>query len=414
MIRLLCFSLLLVSVVALFIMRNPQVASANDQAWWRYQVIDTMKLSRDLARAELKNPQFDATIQAHLREIAAAGATHVAIGTPYDEEFLPYMRRWVKAARQENLKIWFRGNFSGWEGWFEYAKIGREQHKVKLSQFILNNPDLFENGDLFSACPECENGGPGDPRKVGDVEEHRQFLIEEYQLTQQAFRSIGKNVQSNMASMNGDVARLIMDEETTKALGGIIVVDHYVKDPATLAADVKDYARRSKGKVILGEFGAPIPDIHGSMSEQAQAKWIDSALSQLSLIPELVGINYWVGSGGSTALFNSDGSAREALGVLKSFFSPPTVSGTVVDLAGKPLEGVTVKSPYRLTTTDSAGAFSLALSQEDTMVSVFAPGFHSQSIPLVEGESLSIVMAPEKEPGIFERILESILRLLGL
>src|SRR3989344_5428418 len=57
----------------------------------------------------------------------------------------------------------------------------------------------FEEGDIFSSCTECENGGPGDPRRSGDVAGHRNFLTEEYKITNDAFRKIGKNVRSNFA-----------------------------------------------------------------------------------------------------------------------------------------------------------------------------------------------------------------------
>ena len=136
---------------------------------WEIKSIDTMKYSRDAAGAKLNDPTFDQTIEIQIKNIADLGATHVALGTPYDEKFIPYLSRWVAAARRNNLKVWFRGNFSGWEGWFEYPKISRDQHLAMTENFILSHPDLFRDGDIFSPCPECENGGPGDPRHNGDV-----------------------------------------------------------------------------------------------------------------------------------------------------------------------------------------------------------------------------------------------------
>ena len=34
------------------------------------------------------------------------------------------------------LKVWFRGNLAGWEKWFDYEKIGRNTHKIKIKEFI--------------------------------------------------------------------------------------------------------------------------------------------------------------------------------------------------------------------------------------------------------------------------------------
>lgn len=283
--------------------------------------IDTMKFSRDLAREKSKDPSFDKVIDTQVYAIAQTGATHVAIGTPYDEEFMPFMRKWVKTARKYGLKVWFRGNLSGWEGWFGYSKIDTSTAISLTEQFILRSDDLFEDGDIFSPCTECENGGPGDPRVTGDVSGHRQYLIDLYTISKNAFAKINKKVEANYLSMNGDVARLMMDKETTQSLGGIVVIDHYVKSPKKLADDVKRLAEVSGGKVVLGEFGAPVPDIHGDMSEEEQAEWLEEAFLEFKQIPQLYGINYWVAVGGSTELWNQQGEAKKAVEIIKNYYS---------------------------------------------------------------------------------------------
>ena len=105
--------------VLLVILVNPQNTHAQTP-YWEIQSIDTMKYSRDMARERNKDMVFEKIIESVVEKIASTGATHVAIGTPYDEEFLPFLQTWVIAARKENLNVWFRGNFSGWEGWFDY------------------------------------------------------------------------------------------------------------------------------------------------------------------------------------------------------------------------------------------------------------------------------------------------------
>lgn len=282
--------------------------------------IDTMKYSRDLSAEMLTNPSFDQTIDQQVREIASTGATHIAIATPYDDKFLPILRLWVKAARMYKLHVWFRGNFSGWEKWFGFDGIDRPTHEVLLKYFILQNPDLFFDGDIFTPCPECENGGPGDPRQTGDVSGFRQFLIDEYAISNSSFASIGKKVITNYDSMNADVAKLIMDRQTTKALGGIVAIDHYVKTPDWLMQDISDIAKNSGGKVVLGEFGVPIPDITGDMTDQEQKTWIGRALSKLLQMPQVAGINYWVSVGGSTELWTGDGTPKPAVETITASF----------------------------------------------------------------------------------------------
>lgn len=312
--------LLIIPVVAsvLFFTKSAVVTK---YSLWEFESVDTVKYSRDLTGQMINKPEFDAVIDQQVADIASLGATHIAIATPYDQRFVPFLERWVKASREHHLKVWFRGNFSGWEQWFGFSKITREEHKKLLKEFIENNPGLFEDGDIFTSCPECENGGPGDPRLNGDVSGHQQFLIDEYKISLGSFGKIGKKVNSGFYSMNYDVAKLIMDKQTTRALGGIVVIDHYTKDAKEVAKDAQQIAEMSGGKVILGEFGAPIPDIHGDMTEQEQSKWINDGLSEAAKTDAIIGVNYWVNVGGSTKLWNDDGIKRLAADTIKKFYT---------------------------------------------------------------------------------------------
>lgn len=314
--------LVTVVTILIFIMQNNKVFAQEKATWWDIQSIDTMKLSRDLAREKASDPKYDIIIDNLLVGISSAGATHVAIATPYDEEFIPYMRRWVTYARKHKLHVWFRGNFSGWEQWFGYQKISKEEHLKLTSEFIRNHSDLFSEGDIFSSCPECENGALGDPRHNGRIEEYKQFLLDQYQVSTEAFKAINKKVPANYFSMNGDVARLIMDKEYTRKLGGIVVIDHYVKTPADLNEDINEYARISGGKVVLGEFGAPIPDINGDFSDSDQVTWMKETMQLLVGNENLVGVNYWTSVGSSTALWEDDFSEKPALSELKTYLIP--------------------------------------------------------------------------------------------
>lgn len=288
---------------------------------WEIKSIDTMKYSRDLTGEKLNDPTFDATIEGQIKAIAQTGATHVALGTPYDERFVPYLNRWVQAARRNNLNVWFRGNFSGWEGWFGYKKeLTRGQHLALMRAFINQNGALFENGDLFTPCPECENGGAGDPRRTGDVEGFRKFLVEEFQAANAEFRKIGKNVRT-VSSINYDVANLVMDEQTANALGDLVVIDHYVKEPQKLAGDIRNLSQKTQSKIMLGEFGVPIPDIHGKLTEEQQAQWVDESLNLIQSQEEVIGLNYWTSFGGSTAIFKNDNGKKPAAEILKKYYS---------------------------------------------------------------------------------------------
>ena len=288
---------------------------------WKVQSIDTMKYSRDQAPLGPRNQAYRKQIEKQVSDISKTGATHVAIGTPYDKQFYPVLKLWVESARKNKLKVWFRGNWAGWEGWFGYKKIDKQTHILNTKKFIEDNPELFADGDMFSSCPECENGSNVRTGHAQDVIDHRKFLIDEYKVSKAAFRNINKNVASNYFSMNGDLAVVLMDPATTRALDGIIVIDHYVKQPELLAKDVRKAAEKSGGKVMLGEFGAPVPAINGNMSSVEQKQWLEQALSSLAQVPELVGVNYWVGVGGTTALWLDDGQAKPAVETITEYFT---------------------------------------------------------------------------------------------
>jgi len=398
------FIIIIVAIPFVSMMFSESKTSKSDTTFWDFLSIDTMKFSRDKSREKLKDPAFDVTINNQLKDIAKTGATHVAIGTPYDDEFTPILIRWVEAARRNKLKVWFRGNFSGWEGWFGYPKIDRQTHLTRTEEFILKNSSLFEDGDVFSPCPECENGGPGDPRETGDVGGHRQFLVDEYEASKRAFQKIGKDkdVRSNFNSMNGDVARLIMDKATTKKLGGIVVVDHYVKTPQQLSDDIDAYAQQSGGKVILGEFGAPIPDIHGTMTEEQQAEWMTDAFIELSANKNVVGMNYWTNVEGSTEIWNSKRYARKAVEVVTKAYQPHVITGTIQNEVGRTVPQTILTSQERDTTTDSNGSFTLPYFNQNQKITITAEGYFNKEVDLSQLQSSkNVVLKKENEDFMF-------------
>lgn len=395
--------ILITIIISVFVLILRQNASTEKKqvTWWEFQSIDTMKYSRDVSREKLNDPAFDKVINEQITNIAQTGATHVGIATPYDEEFYPILKRWVSAARKNNLKVWFRGNWSGWEGWFNYPKITRDQHIKKTQNFIEDHREIFQDGDVFSPCPECENGGPGDPRHNGDVEGHRKFIIEEYNTTKKAFKKIGKNVASNFNSMNGDVARVVMDRQTTVAMDGIVAIDHYVVTPQKLVADIKSISHSSGGKIVLGEFGVPIPDINGKMSEKQQADWIKEALTELIDLPQVVGVNYWTNTGSSTALWNENGEAREVVGVLTSFYKAPVVRLAVKDEAGFSVNNAQAILNSKYAITGEKGVFHIPYFEDLTNVNIQAEGYYPKEFKLSKSDE-TITVAKIDEDMLYK------------
>lgn len=381
------------------------IAISDEDKFWKVQSIDTMKYSRDLSREKLHDKSFNSVIDDTMKKISATGATHVSIGTPYDSEFLPILKRWVNSARKYNLKVWFRGNFSGWEGWFDYPKLKRDEHIILIGNFITDNPDLFQNNDIFTGCPECENGGPGDPRYNGDLEGHRTFIIREYEVTKNAFDKIGKKVRSNFNSMNGDVAALVMDKATTRALGGIVAIDHYVETPEKLLTDIRKLSAESGGKIVLAEFGVPIPDVNGEMSELEQAKWISGALDRLAKMRELEGLNYWVSVGGSTEIWSDAGSPKLAVQTITNFFNPEIISGFVMNESGKPIIGASLTNEYSSVMSGPSGDFKMPyLKGKSAKLEIKAPQYLGKTLTVEpkNNKQIEVVLTKEKKSLVYK------------
>lgn len=374
---------------------------------WNFQAIDTMKYSRDLAQEKLRDEKFDEEIDIQVRNIAQTGATHIAIATPYDEKFLPFLERWVKSARSYHLRIWFRGNWSNWEGWFGYEKkMGFDEHLEKTVDFIKKNPKLFEDGDYFTGCPECENGAAGDPRLTGMVDEYRNFLISETKETKKAFESINKQVETNLLSMNRDVAVLVMDQKTAAEVGGIITIDHYVGDPKQLAKDIDSLSEKTGAKIVLGEFGAPIPDLTGDLNEEDQAKWLDVAFAELIKTPNLVGLSYWVNRGGSTEIWKKDNSPRKAVSVIKKYFYTKQLYGAVTNDLGNKLSDVSIKSSVRSSQSED-GEYSISI-MEGEEVEFSKDGYETVKINIHEDsdEIKRDIVLNKQNPSWWHRVLK--------
>ncbi|MDO8572379.1 MAG: carboxypeptidase-like regulatory domain-containing protein [bacterium] len=384
--------LLLIGILAVFLavylfnasqahQYQPPPTNNNKNNLFLVQAVDTMKYSRDKARETLHDVSFEQVIDTQMRLIREMGATHVAIGTPYDPEFAPILTRWVNSARKNNLSVWFRGNFSGWEGWFEYEKIDRSDHKKLLASFLVKNHELFVDGDIFSPCPECENGGEGDPRATGDRAGFTKFLIEERSIAEREFNAMGKSIAIR-PTMNADIAREILDPDTARLLGGVILIDHYVNSVKKFGEDVDSISKTLNARIGLGEFGAPIPDINGNMTEKSQAEFVRKLLDELYIRNEEIPlVNYWVLNDGSTALMNDSGTPRLAYHVLKTYFTAPRIYGTVFNSLGEPLDGVdiAVASTSYSTKTD-AGLYNMFLLDPQRTVTVNHKGYKNLTV----------------------------------
>jgi hypothetical protein len=343
--------------------------------FWPYQCIDTMKASRDDARNWASKPDLKDLIDKQMSTIAATGANCVAIDTPYDAEFLPVLQTWVAGARAHHLRVWFRGNFSGWEGWFNYPKgMAETELLTRTKAFIVANPNLFEDNDIFTAAPEAENGGPFNQVEPGAYQAYRSFLIKESDQTDADFNSIHKHVVTNWSSMNGGLARRMLDQPTIDKLGGTVTIDHYIADPATMGDYINYFAHTFNANIVIGEWGAPIPEFNGTMTASDQASFISQLLQQMAVrADDVYAVNYWTLSDGSTAIIDDNNAPLPAYNVLKSYYSPGVILGTI-KRNGKAISGASiVVDGVFVTKSDKYGNYAILVPSGERKISVSVP-----------------------------------------
>ncbi len=350
---------------------------------WQYQCVDTVKFSRDTARGwKGRQAELEALINNQMAAIKSLGANCVSLGTPYDEEFVPFLKLWVNKARENDLAVWFRGNFSGWEGWFNYPKMASaQQHVQKTYAFITSHPEIFQDGDIFTPAPEPENGILGNPfaspqNKAALLD----FLPKSFSSCRDAFKTIGKNISCGYFSVNGSVAKEILSKSVVDKIGSVVVIDHYVSDPKQMSLDIGYLNNLYQSKIAIGEFGAPISDINGPMDENQQAQFIkglmDVFYNHKNLIPA---VNYWTLQGGLTALLRDDGSFKPAVDAIKNYFKPAVIQGQVKDEFGSKISGVTVRieGGSYFATTDANGNYYLLVPAGEMALVFEKNGFGS-------------------------------------
>lgn len=419
--------MLFLIIIAVFAFRFPRTASPQAATpvkvqslpepplgqLWHFQCIDTMKFSRDAAREFLADPVGSQKFIANeVSIIKSMGATCVSVGTPYDAEFLPLLQQWTTAVHSAGMQVWFRGNFAGWEGWFNYPSLrNADEHYNKTYSFITSQSNLFVEGDIFSPAPEAENGLLGSPWASDSARKALlDFVWKSSDACQKAVGAIRKNIHCGYFSANGDVARDIYTRDVLQKAGAVTVIDHYIPSVVQYGKDLDEYAQKHGLPIVIGEFGAPIPDLNGQMTEQEQAQYVGELLRQFyTHKKQILGLNYWVLRGGSTQLLNSDGSERAVMEVVRDYFKPGQIIGTVVDGIGRPVKNavVTTGDGVQFIQTNAKGSFSLSIPPGAVDLQVRAHAFNSttQRVETTRDQKtmVKIVIHPTK-PSLWYRL----------
>ena len=302
--------------------------------------IDTMKGSRDTQT----RPWSDAAIAAEVNLAATLNTTHITVDTNWD--YPDYVQRWVSAVRAAGKHAWFRGHPNQWENNNGATGIMTPaDYKVKLRDFILAHPSLFESGDIFDACPEPEQGhywsskyGSGWTNAYPNAatREYNQFIRDTSDIADAAFGQLGiHGVITTIHSMNSWIgSHPGALESATAAKMGRVTIDSYPEGGTTDPQTARD-ARLAELAAVENAFHLPIVIGEMGYSDQVivddhtQQRVLKAELEGIGSLPYVVALNYWVGagtdrSGGHTHIFTGspgNWSLRPAAYELTAFFA---------------------------------------------------------------------------------------------
>ncbi len=308
-------------------LEQPEVRS--DGFHFKIRSVDTQVVSK-----HWKNVS-EAMVREQVSAVKTLGVNYVAIGTPYDE--VADMRKWTREIHAQGMHVWFRSHWLEWEGDNgRPASMTQDQYLARTEKFIIDNKDLFQEGDSFTVAVEAEQAGVGPGKRFLNWDEYKGFLLLEITVANNSFKRIelDRKIHTNWLSMNGWVAQNVITAELAKKIG-LITIDHFspqsdtigtFDDPAaiadTMSSDLDSMYLKLRVPLFLGEWGY---QIHQETTEEHQKEVTEAVMSKLVVKQYLLGMNYWVHLGHYSRLFNDINGKisgeRLSAGVLRYFYT---------------------------------------------------------------------------------------------
>jgi hypothetical protein len=280
---------------------------------WAIRSVDMQKETQD----KLRDPASEPYIKEIVKLAKEVNATHVAIGTPYDNpadpqavDTIEFTRQWADAAHDIGLNVWFRQMPEGFQGFYNEKKEVKD-YKPMIVQYILDHSDFYRDGDIFAPFPEPQNGGvvgincqPSDTCQFKSVDEFNQEMQAYVAVCRKAFAQIGKKVNVGYYGFDGFVVaglgnpdwegKTFLSDETVKVLDDTITVDHYTdKGPQGY---VKDYTTIHnifpKDQIVIGELG-PASSLPDNASQEEVTKSFHDTLDALSKLDWIIAVNMY-------------------------------------------------------------------------------------------------------------------------
>lgn len=336
--------------------RQPDLPTTN--SGWKFNSIDEQVVTKSDAwnqDATKRNLEFD-----ELKTVS--GITHVAIAVPYEN--LTKYTNYVTGARAKGLKVYHRSHWNSWEGDNSIpAGLSRQDYLEDTYRFIVANPTLFAEGDLFGMCVEPNNANDNGnytfrtPENSGGsftISKFNEFCKDQVKYANAAFTAIGLERKIYTFPISPSVSLLNLGGQSWTAtsgdagglgnsdfityFGGYCSIDHYEADAirdgnAYYTAYNNDLDKWALGfpgcQLFIGELGYHTTT---SVQDGEQLGVFDRCLTSLRSKTFIIGFNAWVHMASSTASLWVDASGtivkggRKAVDALRLAFSTGNAS----------------------------------------------------------------------------------------
>lgn len=302
---------------------------------WTIQSVDVMKYSKDA----ICNQPAATTIDTMTGFIASSGANFVAISTPYDNptcgSSTNLTNSWITSARSKGLHIWHRHMGLSFEGIYDVTKTkDLTAYTQQIVDYILNNADQFQDGDIFTPTPEPDSAGisgvtycPG-ICQFSSADEYNRWIQTTQPAVKDAFAKIDKKVQVGYYGHSGFIVwgennpdwagKGLLTQATVDSMDGVIAMDTYPETYGGTMVKSLDgaHARWPNARLVIGEWGT----ITAGNTDQKMVRITDAMTA--SERPYIDGINYWnLGPSGNEGLLDGKYSPLPELQTVKDFYT---------------------------------------------------------------------------------------------
>ena len=296
---------------------------------------DVMKETQDRGN----NPMPVGTVNTMVSRIKEMGFEYVAISTPYDTPNAmsgpAQAKMWCDAIRAQGMKVWHRHSWASDQGWYGVPKDVSNDRIIDTKNWILANPTLFKNGDIFTPKPEPQNMGivgiNGDGNRFADKTAFNKWLRDMTVACKEAFTTLSLSVEVGFWGFDGFITcgynnpdwelkaylnNRLLESETVIAMGNTICADHYPPTGKPMSDFLRVFKQTWPGvKLFIGEYG--------TTQGGDKVTQLNGVLNDLKADLIVTGLNYWESGpdGQDVALLNPDLTINATGNAIKAFFT---------------------------------------------------------------------------------------------